>query len=77
MYELFYDIPEVIENNFNLALKCQFFPKEILPKLPKFSNVEGLSENELLIKEAERGLIERIKLYDLSEESYKKRLNYE
>ena len=63
MYELFHDIPEVIENNFNLALKCQFFPKEILPKLPKFSNVEGLSENELLIKNAKRGLTERVKLH--------------
>ena len=77
MYELFHDIPEVIENNFNLALKCQFFPKETLPKLPKFSNVEGLSENELLIKKAKRGLMEKVKLYDLSEESYKKRLIYE
>ena len=77
MYELFHGLPEVIENNFNLALKCQFFPKEILPKLPKFSNVEGFSENELLIKKAKSGLIERVRLYDLPEESYKKRLNYE
>jgi DNA polymerase-3 subunit alpha len=77
MYELFHDIPEVIENNFNLALKCQFFPKEIFPKLPKFSNVEGLSENELLIINAQRGLAERVRSYNLSEEPYKKRLNYE
>jgi DNA polymerase-3 subunit alpha len=77
MYELFHDIPEAIENNFILAVKCQFFPKEILPKLPKFSNIEGLSENELLIKKAKNGLKERVRSYDLFEESYKKRLNYE
>ncbi len=67
MYELFHDMPDVIENNFNLALKCQYFPKEILPKLPKFSNDEGLSENDLLIKNSNIGLVERIKLHNLSE----------
>ena len=36
MYDLFKDIPEVIENNFRLALKCNFYPKELKPKLPKF-----------------------------------------
>ena len=77
MYELFSDIPEVIENNFKLALKCQFFPKEISPKLPKFISVENLSENELLIKNSTQGLIEKIKSNNLSAESYKKRLNYE
>ena len=77
MHELFHDMPDVIENNFNLALKCQYFPKEILPKLPKFSNDEPLSENDLLIKNANKGLAERIRLHNLSEELYQKRLNYE
>ena len=36
MYNLFKDIPEVIENNFKVALKCKFYPKEKKPKLPKF-----------------------------------------
>ena len=77
MYELFHDMPEVIENNFKVALKCQFFPKEISPKLPKFLNDKGLSENELLIKNASKGLEEKINLYNLSDNSYKKRLDYE
>ena len=77
MYELFSDIPEVIENNFKLALKCQFFPKEISPKLPKFISVENLTENEILIKNSTQGLIDRIRSNNLSSELYEKRLNYE
>ena len=77
MYELFQDIPDVIENNFKVALKCQFYPKEISPKLPKFLNDKGLSENELLIKNANKGLVDRINSYNLSDKTYKKRLDYE
>jgi len=77
MKSLFYDIPEVINNNFDLAIKCQFFLEEITPKLPTYSNIKGLSENKLLIKNANLGLIERIESNNLSEVIYKKRLNYE
>ena len=30
------EISKVIENNFNVALKCKFYPKELMPSLPKF-----------------------------------------
>ena len=38
MSEVFKDIPEIFKNNFHIALKCNYFPREIDPKLPKFSN---------------------------------------
>ena len=38
MINIFEDIPEIIENNFRIAIKCNYYPKEILQKLPKFSN---------------------------------------
>ena len=74
MYELFKDIPDVIENNFKIALMCQFYPKEISPKLPKFFNDEKLSEEDLLIINANKGLLEKINFYNLKNPSYKKRL---
>ena len=43
MNKVFNDLPEIIENNFKVALKCQFYPKEISPKLPKFINEENFS----------------------------------
>ena len=77
MYELFHDMPDLIENNFKVALKCQYYPKEISPKLPKFVIDKGLSENDLLIKNANKGLMDRINLFNLSDKTYKKRLDYE
>ena len=50
MYQLFEDIPEIVENNFKVALSCNYYPIEIAPKLPKFINNEGLDENDYLIR---------------------------
>ena len=50
MSVLFSDIPEIIENNFNVAISCSYYPKEVLPKLPKFKNNLNLSESELIVK---------------------------
>ncbi|PPR44184.1 MAG: DNA polymerase III subunit alpha [Alphaproteobacteria bacterium MarineAlpha5_Bin8] len=77
MLELFSDIPQVVENNFNLSLKCQFYPKEIAPKLPKFVNNLELTEEQLLIQNSKKGLDERLKNYSLNEDEYMQRLNYE
>ena len=77
MKKLFHDIPKIIENNFKVALKCQFYPKELTPKLPKFFNKENLTENELLIKNAKEGLGERLKKLNLNKEHYSQRLDYE
>ena len=34
MYSNFEDIPEIIENNFNIALSCNYFPESTKPQLP-------------------------------------------
>ena len=36
MKEIFHDIPEVIENNYNVAISCNYYPKEVLPKASSF-----------------------------------------
>ena len=50
MIELFADVPEIIDNNLNISISCSYYPREVLPKLPKFKNNLNLSEGELLIK---------------------------
>ena len=77
MYDIFQDIPEVIENNFNLALKCQFYPKEIAPKLPKYINENNLSEDDLLVSLSKSGLSLRLKINNIKDNAYIERLKYE
>jgi len=78
MFELFSDIPEIIENNFNVAISCSYFPKEVTPKLPKFKNNLNLSESQLLVMIAKNGLIEKIKENKIQEKKqYENRLDFE
>ena len=78
MFELFSDIPEIIENNFNVAISCSYYPKEVKPKLPKFKNNLNLSESQLLVKIAKNGLIEKIKENKIQEKKqYENRLDFE
>ena len=48
MKEIFSDIPTIIENNFSIAIKCNYFPREIPPNLPKFSRDLNISESNLI-----------------------------
>ncbi|MBL6674777.1 MAG: DNA polymerase III subunit alpha [Alphaproteobacteria bacterium] len=78
MCELFSDMPEIIENNFNVAISCSYYPKEVTPKLPKFKNNLNLSESQLLVKIAKNGLIEKIKENKIQEKKqYENRLDFE
>ena len=52
MNSLFLDIPEITNNNLSVALKCNYFPREISPKLPKFINDGSISESEMLNKKS-------------------------
>ena len=75
MFGLFSDIPEVIENNFNVAISCSYYPKEVTPKLPKFKNNLNLSESQLLVRMAKNGLIQKIKEKKVQEKKlYENRL---
>ena len=78
MINIFGDIPEIIENNFRIALKCNYYPKEILPKLPKFSSDQNLSESELLNLKSKEGLLLRLQEMNINSPSiYQERLKYE
>ena len=78
MHSLFSDIPEVIENNFYVAISCNYFPKEIQPQLPKFTNTENLSEKDLLIRLTKEGLNKKISdNQNISRNKYLKRIEYE
>ena len=78
MIELFSDVPEIVENNFNISISCSYYPKEVLPKLPKFKNALNLPEKELLVKLSNSGLEKRLKENNIKEnKKYQDRLNYE
>ena len=47
MSQIFSDIPDIIENNLFIAKKCNYFPTEINPRLPKFSIDSEITESEL------------------------------
>ena len=75
---IFNDIPEILENNFSTAVKCNYFPREIPPKLPKFSNDVNISESDILNKESKKGLEIRIKEKNIKvRDIYDQRLKYE
>ena len=67
MIELFSDVPEIVENNFNISISCSYYPKEVLPKLPKFKNDLNLSEKELLVRLSNSGLDKRLKKKNIKE----------
>ncbi|OUW95550.1 MAG: DNA polymerase III subunit alpha [Pelagibacteraceae bacterium TMED237] len=78
MQEVFKDIPEIIKNNLNIAITCNFFPEETNPKLPKFENNLNLSAEDYLIKFSKEGLDNKINKYKiLNSKKYLERLNYE
>ena len=78
MIKIFEDIPEVLDNNFNVALSCTYFPEEVKPQLPKFQNEFKLSAEDYLIKISQKRLDEKIKNLNLSNSvKYQERLNYE
>jgi DNA polymerase III subunit alpha len=79
MLELFADLPEAIENTFEIARRCAVKAETHKPILPNFSN-EGRSESEELRKQALEGLEYRLgaadKLY-AERDTYFERLDYE
>ncbi len=59
MIDAFRDLPCAISNSINIARRCFIAAKEYPPSLPNFSNSD-LSENDILQKEAEEGLLARL-----------------
>ncbi len=86
MIELFRDLPEALENNFNLPFRCSFKPNFSKPILPNISSSEK-NANEILKNLSIEGLKSKFKLFfdidfinierDKKYLEYKKRLDHE
>ena len=86
MIELFNDLPEALENNFNLPLRCSFKPNFSKPILPSISSSDK-DPNEILRKLSTDGLNDKFKfvfnidLVNIHQNEkyleYKKRLDHE
>ncbi len=56
MYELFSDIPEALENNYNFPLRCNFRPLFSNPVLPNISTENDGNADDILKKNSLEGL---------------------
>ena len=84
MKKIFHDLPEALENNYNLPLRCSFRPEHSKPLLPDINSNNDISSDDQLKKNANDGLIrkfkERFESENLRSEKflrYKKRLDHE
>jgi len=87
MSTLFSDLPEALENNFNLPYRCNFRPKFSKPVLPNISSEKEGSADEILKKDSLEGLKEKfLKIFKIDNNNlnenvefikYKDRLDHE
>ena len=56
MTELFADLPEALENNYNFPLRCNFRPLFSNPILPNISSEKGGNADDILKKDSLHGL---------------------
>ncbi len=87
MKKLFSDLPEALENNYNIIFKCNFRPVYSKPVLPNISSEKGGNADEILINDSQEGLKEKFyNNFQISKEKlemdekfliYKKRLDHE
>jgi DNA polymerase III subunit alpha len=61
LLQLYSDIPEALENNYNFHLRFNYKPKKSKPILPSIANDQNNSPENVLIKLAKEGLVNRIK----------------
>jgi len=74
MSTLFKDLPEALENNFNLPFRCNFKPQFSKPVLPNISSEKGGSADEILKKDSLDGLKEKfLKVFKIEEENLQKK----
>ena len=63
MNELFADLPEALENNYNFPFRCNFRPLFSKPILPNISSEKGGNADEILKKESLNGLAEKFEKF--------------
>ena len=61
MADLFADIPEALENNYNFPFRCSFKPSASSPILPNISSEKGGEADDILKMESVNGLNEKFK----------------
>ena len=61
MLELFSDLPEALENNYNFHLRFNFKPNKSKPILPSIAGLQSNSPEDELLKQANEGLLNRLK----------------
>ena len=87
MSNLFADLPEALENNYNFPFRCSFRPLFSKPILPNISSEKDGDANQILRKDSLNGLREKFhKVFKIQNENiltnkkylkYKDRLNHE
>ncbi len=87
MFKIFSDLPEALENNINLPIRCSFKPKKSLPVLPEIHSISNNSISEELKEKATKGLKQKMNDFVLSgldenetkktDKIYKDRLSHE
>ncbi|MDB9825915.1 DNA polymerase III subunit alpha [Candidatus Pelagibacter sp.] len=87
MSTLFSDLPEALQNNFNLPYRCNFRPQSSKPVLPNISSEKGGSADKILKKDSLDGLKEKfLKVFKVDDKDidnnenfllYKDRLDHE
>ncbi len=68
---LYSDIPEALENNYNFHLRFNFKPKKSKPILPSIANSNKNSPQDELLRQAKNGLDNRIKNFILKKNKEK------
>ena len=59
MSDLFKDLPEALENNYNIAFRCNFRPISSKPILPNISSAKNMNADEILAQNSTDGLKEK------------------
>ncbi len=87
MYELFADLPEALENNYNLPMRCSFRTLPSNPILPNISSDKSGNADQTLSTDSKSGLLEKLsKEFNIKKENveedlrfkkYEERLNHE
>ena len=72
MNKLFADLPEAIENNYNLPMRCSFRTLPSSPILPNISSDKDGNADQTLTNESNDGLLEKLsKTFKIKKEQVK------
>jgi DNA polymerase-3 subunit alpha len=77
MSELFADLPEALENNYNFPFRCNFRPLFSKPILPNISSEKDGDANQILKKDSFNGLKEKFKkIFKIDNDNLSSNENY-